>query len=81
MSIRKVAKITMKGKTRKINGYKKLKKLGEGSFAKVWLAEHIKTSKRYAVKQMNKGLLRKRKFGITGRTAYDAVIEELKVLK
>lgn len=74
-------KISKKGKTRAINGYKKLKKLGEGTFSKVWLSKHLLTGKTYAIKQMNKSLLRRRKFGITGRTAYDAVKEELKVLQ
>lgn len=51
---------TFNKKKGKINGYKKLHKLGQGSFAKVYLAEHIETGIKYAIKQMNKRTLRQR---------------------
>lgn len=58
-----------------------LKKIGAGSFAKVMLCEHMTNNQKYAIKTMNKIDLLRRKFGSSGRSAYDAVIDELKVLK
>lgn len=64
----------------KINQYKKLYQLGQGSFAHVYLAKHRKNGDQFAIKQMNKKALKRRKQGMTGLTAYDSVKEELKVL-
>jgi len=63
-----------------INQYKVEKILGSGSFATVKLCTDTKTGNQYAIKQMNKKILQK-KFTGAGRTAYDCVLEELKVLK
>jgi serine/threonine protein kinase len=57
------------------------RELGKGAFGTVRLCEHVKTKRLYAIKTMNKGALQRRKFGAHGRTAYDSIKEELKVLK
>ena len=41
----------------------------------------METKELYAIKTMNKSELMRRKFGTSGRSAYDAIMEELKVLK
>ena len=41
----------------------------------------MRTKNLYAIKTMNKSVLMRRKFGASGRSAYDAILEELKVLK
>lgn len=64
-----------------LNGYKPSKKLGEGAFATVRLYQHVKTKKKYAVKKMNRQFLRTKKFGASGVTAADMIIEEMRVLK
>lgn len=64
---------------KKINQYLLEKKLGEGSFAAVYLCTDSNTGTKYAIKQMNKRLLMSKSFG-KGKSAYDCVIEELKVL-
>ena len=69
-----------KKSSKKINQYKKLYILGQGSFARVYLAKHRKDGGQYAIKQMNKESLKRRKQGVSGLTAYDSVMEELKVL-
>lgn len=56
------------------------KKLGEGSFATVYLCTDSNTKAKFAIKQMNKAKLMNKSFG-KGKSAYDCVIEELKVLK
>ena len=54
--------------------------MGSGAFAKVKLCEDTTTHIRLAVKIMNKKEL-KAKPGGKGRSAYDCVLDELKVLK
>ena len=63
-----------------INQYKVLKKLGKGSFATIKLCQDQKTKSRYAIKIMNKAMLKSRKAS-EGKTAYDCVLEELQVLQ
>lgn len=65
----------------KVGEYRLVKKIGSGSFAKVFKCKHKKTKRLYAIKSMNKRDLQKRKFGNLGRSAYDAILDELKVLK
>ena len=64
----------------KINQYIVEKTLGKGSFATVKLCRDSVTNEKYAVKQMNKRVLQKKQCG-GGKSAYDCVVEELKVLK
>lgn len=63
-----------------INQYIVEKTLGKGSFATVFLCADSETNQKFAIKQMNKKTLSKKKFGV-GKNALDCVIEELKVLK
>lgn len=63
-----------------INQYSVEKTLGKGSFATVLLCSDSQTGTKYAIKQMNKKTLSKKKCG-PGMNALDCVIEELKVLK
>lgn len=63
-----------------INQYKVIKQLGSGAFAKVKLCEDTNSKIKYAIKIMNKKEL-KAKSGGQGRSAYDCVLDELKVLK
>lgn len=56
-----------------------IKTLGEGSFGKVKLCIDTKTNQAYAVKIMNKKLL-KSKSMTKGKTAYDFIVQELKIL-
>ena len=63
-----------------INQYSVEKTLGKGSFATVLLCSDSVTGTKYAIKQMNKKTLSRKKCG-PGMNALDCVIEELKVLK
>ena len=63
-----------------INQYKVIKTLGKGAFATVRLCNDISTDMSYALKEMSKSELKKKIQG-KGRTAYDCVLEELKVLQ
>jgi serine/threonine protein kinase len=63
-----------------INQYIVEKTLGQGSFAVVKLCRDSVTGQKYAIKQMNKKLLQKKKMGI-GKNAYQSVVAELKVLQ
>ena len=63
-----------------INQYSVIKKLGEGSFAKVLLCKDNNTDNLYAIKVMNKKQLKQKKTG-QGKTAYDCIYEELKVME
>jgi len=62
-----------------INQYMIIKTLGEGSFGKVKLCIDTKSNTTYAVKIMNKKLLKGVKM-TKGKTAYDFVLDELKIL-
>jgi serine/threonine protein kinase len=62
-----------------INNYIVEKTLGHGSFATVKLCRDSATNQKYAIKQMNKKDLMKKKVG-GHKSAYESVIEELKVL-
>ena len=68
-------------RTETINDYRLVKKLGEGSFAKVKLCVQESTGNQYAMKKMNKKDLRRRRFGTSQRTAYDSAMDELSVLE
>ena len=61
-----------------VNNYIIEKTLGEGSFAQVKLCKDKNNGIQYALKQMNKKEL-KRKV-VAGKSAYDSVMEEIKVL-
>jgi 5'-AMP-activated protein kinase, catalytic alpha subunit len=64
-----------------LNKYKFKRSLGEGSFAKVYLYQHIKTKKKYAVKKLDEKKLKSIKIGTSNFTASDLCKEELKNLK
>lgn len=75
-----VVKLKCKTKGTMINNYIIEKILGEGSFAKVKLCRDKNTDVQYAIKLMNKKEL-KRKINPNGRSAYECVLEEIKVLQ
>ena len=62
-----------------INQYRILSTLGEGSFGKVKLAMDTKTKEMYAIKIMSKKRLKKDNI-TSGKSAYDFVLTELKIL-
>ena len=62
-----------------INQYMIIKTLGEGSFGKVKLCVDTGSNTTYAVKIMNKKTLINTKM-TKGKTAYDFVLDELKIL-
>ena len=62
-----------------INQYVIIKTLGAGAFATVLLCKDTKTGEQFAIKKMNKKALKNKKAGV-GKSAYDCVVEELKVL-
>ena len=64
---------------KKVNQYEIEKTLGKGSFAKVYLCIDKNTKTKYALKEMDKALLKKQKAG-RNKFAIDCVIDELKVL-
>jgi serine/threonine protein kinase len=66
--------------SKRINNYKIIRVLGKGSFASVILCQNVDDYNYFALKRMNKESL-KRKQMSKGRTAYDCVIEETKVLQ
>jgi serine/threonine protein kinase len=63
-----------------INQYVIIKTLGKGSFATVLLCKDTHTHELFAIKKMNKKALKSKKAG-KDKSAYDCVIEELKLLK
>lgn len=73
--------IKLKSKTQgtMINNYIIEKNLGEGSFAQVKLCRDKNTDLQYAIKLMKKKELKK-KINPNGRSAYECVLEEIKVL-
>ena len=62
-----------------INQYIIEKKLGRGSFATVYLGKDKETGVKYALKEMNKEFLQRKRNG--NKTAYDCVMDELKIMK
>ena len=56
------------------------KTLGKGGFAKVYLGSDNITGVKYAIKKMDKAKLMKRTHG-DGSSAYNSVLEELKILQ
>jgi serine/threonine protein kinase len=64
-----------------LNEYQFKRPLGEGCFAKVYLYQHIKTKKKYAVKKLVKKKLKSLQIGSSNFTASDFSKEELKTLK
>ena len=64
-----------------LNNYRYIRKLGEGSFARVMLYKHMKTKKKYAVKKLDQKKLNNMRLGNSNITASDCCMEELKVLK
>ena len=62
-----------------INQYVIIETLGKGAFATVLLCKDTKTKELFAIKKMNKKILKQKKAGV-GTSAYDCVKEELKVL-
>jgi serine/threonine protein kinase len=64
-----------------LNRYKYKRSLGEGSFAKVYLYQHVKTKKKYAVKKLDEKKLKGLQMGKSNFTASDFCMEELKNLK
>lgn len=71
--------LNKKKKVVNINDYHVIRTLGKGSFAKVLLCQRP-NGQLFALKQMSKRDLKRKMLG-PGRTAYDAVLEELKVLQ
>ena len=63
-----------------INQYVIIKTLGRGTFASVLLCKDTKSGEQFAIKKMNKKLLRQKKAG-RNKSAYDCVVEELNVLQ
>jgi serine/threonine protein kinase len=59
-----------------INQYVIEKELGRGSYATVHLGYDKNTGVKYAIKELNKAILLKKR----GKTAYEYGLEELKVL-
>ena len=75
-----IIKVKSKTQGTMINNYAIEKNLGEGSFAQVKLCRDINTGIQYAIKLMNKKEL-KRKKNPNGTSAYECVLEEIKVLQ
>lgn len=63
-----------------INQYKIIKTLGKGAFGLVLLCLSNDTKDYYAIKKMNKALLKKKPIS-KGRNAYDCVIGEMQVMQ
>jgi len=62
-----------------INQYEVIKDLGKGSFGKVKLVKHSETGELFAMKVMNKNVLRKKRIGT--RNLLQDVEHEIKVMK
>jgi serine/threonine-protein kinase ULK/ATG1 len=73
-------KSSRSGGKKVINQYVIENELGKGSFATVHLGYDKDTKTKYAIKEMNKALLMKKRIG-KDKNAYDCVIAELEVLK
>lgn len=76
----KIAKKRVNEDGAMINQYFIIKTLGQGAFAKVLLCKDTKSGELFAIKKMNKKALKQEKVG-GGKSAYDCVLEELKVLQ
>lgn len=72
-------KVVKKKKRKYINDYQIIKKLGQGSFSKVYLCQSSK-GEYYAIKEMNKPSLKRLKMP-NGLYGYDMIKKELRVLK
>uniref|UniRef100_A0A7S0MSI2 non-specific serine/threonine protein kinase n=1 Tax=Cryptomonas curvata TaxID=233186 RepID=A0A7S0MSI2_9CRYP len=62
-----------------INTFEVLKPLGKGAFGKVKLCRDTRDDKKYAIKIMNKALLKKKRQGMT--TMLDSVRREIAIMK
>jgi len=80
----KVSKVITKNRTTDgdviINGYVLTNKLGEGSYGKVYLAKSLANSAKYAVKKVDRSLLRKKRLGGAVATDED-MLREVAVMK
>lgn len=79
LSTSSLRKVKSKKGGNRINQYKILRTLGKGAFATVLLCSDVSKDNLYAIKQMSKSTLKKKTQGVN-KTAYDCVVEELKVL-
>eukprot|EP01132_Coremiostelium_polycephalum_P004248 gene4248-5317_t len=74
-------------KTKDNHGYKMVneyvigKKLGRGTYGKVFLAYHQETNHLYAVKVFNKFRLKKKSLGFGKGNAYEDVLKEIAIMK
>jgi serine/threonine protein kinase len=73
-------KVSKKNGCKMINDYTVERRLGQGTFATVYLCKEHQTGTYYALKRMNKSFLSAKSCGPT-KSAYDCVREELKVLQ
>ena len=64
-----------------INHYAIEDVIGKGMYSTVKKCKDKNTGRLFAIKVMNKKLLMSKRQGIGGKTAYDSVIEEMKVLE
>ncbi len=66
----KVSMVLRRGQTKSfktvINNYLFLKKIGEGAFGQVFLTSSFHDGKLYAVKHIDRALLKKKKFSVKG---------------
>lgn len=60
-----------------INEYTVLKKLGQGSFGKVFLVKHLHSERLYAMKVIDKKMLRRKRIGISD----EELLREVAVMK
>lgn len=79
MSQSNFCKVVKKKKRKYINDYQMIRKLGQGSFSKVYLCQSSK-GEYYAIKQMNKPSLKRLKMP-NGLYGYDMIKKELEVLR
>uniref|UniRef100_A0A7S3DEH9 Probable transcriptional regulator ycf27 n=1 Tax=Palpitomonas bilix TaxID=652834 RepID=A0A7S3DEH9_9EUKA len=65
---------------KRVNQYKLFEKIGEGAFGKVKRCESVVDGREYAVKIMNKSLLKRKRFDVS-TTAFHQVMREVAVMK
>ena len=80
LSTSSLTKVKSKKGGKMINQYKILRTLGKGAFATVLLCSDVSKDNLFAIKQMSKSTLKRKNQGVN-KTAYDCVVEELKVLQ